>query len=882
MSTTLTPLEKPSHKSLRLSVTVISFLLASGSFAATPETPAQSARWNCSAGDIRGWQCDAGEPGTTSHTLHNRYQPLENNQSKAGSAKQADKQITAQTVQSKTKPANPPAPALTKKTTKASIRGKYAHLDWVEKNQLSEEQLRQMPGYCSGAYLEPEFVDPALRLVDPASQPILTSSKESETTDQGYSTLTGDVIVQQGFRKITGEQAVIDRAAGSAQIIGEARYREPGILLIGNDSQVNIESKEVTIADAKFVSHKTHMRGAASRIDRNQAGQIQIMEGEITRCEPGVESWVLSANKIKLNQATGVGIAKHAKLKIRNVPVFYTPYLQFPIDSRRKSGLLFPQIGSSDDGLDLATPFYWNIAPNYDATITPRYISDRGTGAELEFRYLHKKRHNKNQGVLGGAWLSSDKDFDNQDRWLGTVEHRGKPFSKISTYIDYSTVSDERYFSDLGTGLDVTSQTHLRRLGQASYNTKFWSLTARASGYQTLDLAIADINKPYDQLPQILLNALYPHQKSGFEFGLKVNYSYFDRDNDNLTGLARAVGHRIKTEPSISWNFELPYAYLKPTVKYKQIDYSLNDLDSSLEDSPNISAPVYSLDSGLFFERDSQILGKNYTQTLEPRLFYLKVPEDQNQDLAPDFDTSELTFSYDQLFRDDRFVGGDRIGDADQLSIGLTTRHIEASGFERFRASIGQTYYFADRRVTLSGVTGIEEQQSESAYAAQFQFALKSGWRITGDIEWDQEQERTNESSLSLRYRRDNNHIFNMGYRVRKDRQRIEQSDVSLIWPLSDRWRVIARWNQDLINNRVVEALAGLEYQSCCWSVKVAARRWINDSDIVVVGDIEEKEGVYIQFELKGLAGIGSSLESLLTKSITGYREQSKNDLFRQ
>lgn len=843
-------MSKKQQKRSQLTLCLASFALSSATLASTPDSVGSvNDRWRCEAKpDGSGWQCHGIEPSAGSGDL---FVPVS---SKGTSqAKRA-------------------------KGTSRKVTSRHARLDWVPREQLPEQVEQKTPGYCSGAYVEPDYLAEELRNVDPATQPILGSSIESETTEDGRSTLTGDVVIRQGYRQVKSNTAVIDREAGTTEIDGEARYREPGVLLIGQHTHINMETKAVTIKDAEFVAHGTHMRGTAKQLNHDQDGLIHVSKGKVTHCEPGVNTWALTGSKIRLDREKGTGVAKHATLKVKNVPVFYTPYLQFPIDDRRKSGFLFPQLGQSDDGIDFAAPYYFNIAPNYDATFTPRYISDRGAMGEVEFRYLHKN----NKGIIGGAYLEGDDEFNGEDRWLGSVEHKGRLFNKISTYIDYATVSDDDYFSDLGTDLSVSSQTHLHRIGQASYSGKYWNVLARLQGYQTLDELIADQSKPYDRLPQIRLNLNYPHERSGLEFGLETEYVYFDRDNDNLTGLQRAIGHRMRAIPSISWNLEWPFAYIKPTVKYKYTKYSLDDLDSTFDDSPDLSTPLYSLDTGIFFERDMSLFGDALTQTFEPRLFYLKVPEEEDQNLIPDFDTSELTFSYNQLFREDRFVGGDRIGDADQLSVGLTTRIIEDSGFERLRASIGQIYYFEDRLVTLAGLPDASDKTSESAYAAEIKFALRSGWRLLGDIEWDPDLERTNESSLNLRYSSDSNHIFNIGYRIRADRQQLEQSDFSLVWPLSDRWRIFTRWNQDLIRDRIVEALAGLEYQSCCWNIRIAARRWINDDDLFRADEVEEKDGIYIQFQLKGLAGIGQSLEGILKNSIPGYQEQRNNDFFNQ
>lgn len=831
-------------------VCVISFLFGYSTLCAAQDSIDNSARhWSCSTDPAKeGWQC-------------------------AQIEKPSDNELYVPVV--KNNKAIAPASAQQKDLGQTAAQ---ARLDWVPVSQLSPEKKAELSPFCAGAYVEPNYVDANLLGLDPATQPITGTSVVSKTTPDGISMLEGDVVVSQGYRQVKSERAVIDRNSGIATIEGQARYREPGILFLGHDTRINLETKEVSVQDVEFVSHNTHMRGSAKELKRNTDGIIRITDASLTQCDPGVNTWELVGSRIDLDQARGIGTARNARLKIKNIPVLYSPYLQFPIDDRRQTGLLFPHISSSDDGADIAVPIYLNLAPNYDATFTPRHISDRGTMAETEFRYLRPR----NQGVIGGAWLGSDDNFDNEDRWLLSVDHRGSLLEHIRTSIDYGAASDQDYFSDLGTALSVASQTHLLRMGQATLSQKYWDLTVRLQGYQTLDKSITEENEAYDRLPQIVFDINYPHTQSGLMFGLLAEQTWFDRDNDKLIGLDRAVGQRSRMEPSVSWNMEWPSAYIKPSVRYKYSSYDLEDLGASFDDAPEISVPVYSLDTGIFFERDMHWDKNPMIQTIEPRLFYLKVPEEKGQDQIPNFDSSELTFGYNQLFREDRFIGGDRVSNADQLSVGLTSRILEDSGFERLRTSVGQIYYFEDRLVTLDGILDEDDDTSESALAAEFMYALQSGWRFLGDIAWDPALERTNDGSLGLRYHGQDNRIFNLGYRVRNDRRKLEQTDISAMWPISPQWRIIARWNQDLIRDRVVEALAGLEYQSCCWSIRLAARRWVNDADIFSADKVEQKDGIYLQIQLKGLAGIGQSLEGLLQDSIIGYQEQSNNGIFKQ
>lgn len=820
----------PDKSRLPVKYTLLTALMFSASvYAASSDT--SNGRWQCRATADGGWQC--------------------------GSVAPADGLGTRFVAPEKTAAIAPPAP-------RAEFEIDGEQLDWVPGPALTEIQRQQGAAYCAGRYIEPNYVEAALRDLDPSTQPIQGSSETSQTDENGITTMTGNVVVSQGNRQIKSEQAILDREAGTANFTGRTQFRQPGLLLIGEAPSVDLNSNEATIHDAKFVGHESHMRGTARKIYRDTDGVLHIDQGSITHCQPGANTWALVGSEINLDQQAGVGTIKHARLHVKDTPVLYFPYMSFPINDDRKSGFLMPSYGSSD-GADIATPYYWNIAPNYDATLTPRFIGDRGLMGEAEFRYLHEN----NSGEVGGAYLAGDDKFQDKDRWLATLDHNGTLFETINTRIDFSRVSDHEYFSDLGTELSVTSQVDLLQLAEARYHGTYWDLTARVQGYQALDN-----DDPYERMPQLLARFNYPHDSSGLEFGLMTEYTNFDRDNHNLTGLNKAVGHRTRIEPSVSWLFETPYSFVQPKVSYRLAHYQLDDLAAGFNDSPDLSVPVFSIDSGLFFERNTSFAGTS-TQTFEPRLFYLRVPEEKGQQEIPLFDTSLLDFSYNQLFREDRFVGGDRVGDANQLSLGLTTRFLEENGFERARASIGQIYYQDDREVTLNGMQSSMDRSSDSPIAAELMYAFKSGWRVQGDIEWDDDNSNTMQSSLFLRYHGDNQHLVNIGYRVRNDgrSERIEQTDLSTIWPISDRWSFISRWNHDLIHDRIIEAFAGVEYQSCCWAVRVVGRQWINDDDITKSDGVDEKNAIYIQFLLKGLGNIGDSMEKLFSDSILGYQE---------
>ena len=505
----------------------------------------------------------------------------------------------------------------------------------------------------------------------------------------------------------------------------------------------------------------------------------------------------MTGNNIKLDPNTGFGSATNAVLRIKDIPVFYTPYIYFPIDDRRQSGFLAPSISSTTgSGLTLQTPYYFNLAPNYDATLTPTYMAERGLLMEAEGRYLTES----SEGQIGAAYLNDENDdhklqseYEKQ-RWLYNWQHKGGLDSRLLTEVDYTAISDPYYFEDLTTGLGIDTPSVVNQQGALTWRGD--SYTARLNA-QTYELAnITDIT-PYSRLPQITLDGVLPEQPQGLQFSYATELVRFDRDlrkgnftdeygvsttpwpDQNISGLARANGDRTYLQPGVSLPMNWTQGYITPAVKYAYTDYQLN-LDSigksqvgSFDDAPSRSVPIYSVDSGLYFDRDTQLFGKDYRQTLEPRLYYLYVPEKDQTDI-PIFDSGENTFNYASLFRDNRFSGRDRIGDENKLSLGATNRWIEANGFERQTFSAGKAAYFADRKVQLPGINYQDREDatsSTSPYAFEYLYRFNRDWRFSSDLNYDDNSSTTRSGSAMFHYQPENdvNKVVNLGYRYSND-----------------------------------------------------------------------------------------------------------------
>ena len=768
-------------------------------------------------------------------------------------------------------------------------------IDWVSLEDLSPEQKALIPDNCCGMYVEPD----APEIIGAPGSAIL-GADSLDAVDRNLVTLDGDIAIRQDNMVLQAQSGVYEYDSGNATLAGDVRVRQPGMLLVGTDATVENSGTSTNINNASYVLHEDSIRGTAEIIVYTDVdGIITIDNGLFTRCEPGNNSWVVEAKTIVLNQETGRGQARNVKLRVANVPVLYLPMLTFPINDERASGFLAPTFGTTrDGGLDTSAPYYVNLAPNYDATLIPRIMTDRGVLLGVEGRYRGRRQRN----LLQMNFLPDDKLYDPAelllpdpdsppvaDRWQVNLDHTSVLSRNWAAQIDYSAVSDDEYFQDLGnTGLYTTTRSYLYRQGGLRYRNNDWSFRAQALSYQVIDPTIPESRQPYERLPKLNLDGSFSNGL-GIEYGIRSEYVNFDRDlnPEDLTSaqLANGVmvtGQRLAIQPEISFPWSSPGAFITPSAKYKYASYELDDPTNVYTSDPSRGVFVGSLDSGLIFERDVQFKSDSLIQTLEPRLFYL-YNEYEDQSDIPIFDSSNMTFSFNQLFREDRFSGKDRVGDTNQLTIALTSRILNSRGKEKASASIGQIQYFNDRRVTLNNRLGEDQRTNSSAIASELSYQFNDNWRVNTYLEWNSDDDIVDVGNFQFRYQSDINHILNLSYRYRNvsnpitsagiDR-RIKQTDISAVWPLRDNWGLIGRWNYDHANKRKLEAIAGLEYSNCCYSVRIIGRQWI-DNDSLFFGNTDDNTGIFLQFELKGFGSVlGGNVSGILNNGITGYRER--------
>ncbi len=746
-------------------------------------------------------------------------------------------------------------------------------LDWVPYANLPLALRSPRALHCEGTYFDPlADLDTS---DDPGDDDILAHASASEM--QGDTVrLSGDVLLNQGYRQLRGDRARYNAALGTGTLAGSVELREPGILLRGDSAWMNGNTGEAILDNGQFVIHSEHIRGEAQKITRRKDDIIELLSARYSYCPPVAEVWALHAEQLELNMDEGVGTARKAKISIGDVPVFYLPYIKFPIDERRKTGFLWSELGKdSSGGLDFATPYYINLAPNYDVTLTPRLIADRGVMGEVQARYWGPI---SGFWEVGGSYIGSDEaysdDFPNQgsSRWLLEARQTGLAGERWRTSINYSEVSDEDYLSDIGTtGLDVRQSTHLAQRGQLDYLGDNWQAELRFEQFQTIAKDIGD--KPYKKLPAIGLNRTAAERDFALNLLYEGEYTYFDHAE-------RLTGQRLYNEASINYPMAWIWGYVKPTAKYRHVNYRLDDpiaLSNKSADTPDVGAPLLSLDGGLFFERDLKWSGSSLLQTLEPRLYYVWSDFEDQQGL-PDFDTSELTFSYNHIFRETRFSGHDRIDDANQISAGLTTRIFDSTtGEEKLYASLGQIYYFDERRVQIDSAAD-EDDEGSSAIAAEFGFIPFENTDVTSSWLWNTNDSRLDETHLRVSYSNQGNYLFNLGYNYRRYKgsdprfDDIDQIDISAAIPFAGNWSLFAQSLYDLNDNDSVNDLLGLEYNDCCWRIRVVHQRSLNQEFGSTAGSIvATRKATYLELQLKGLGGVGTRVTRILEEFIRGY-----------
>ena len=682
---------------------------------------------------------------------------------------------------------------------------------------------------------------------DPEDPHIDVTADEGDLGREGDASLTGNVRIRMGQRMLAADSARIDAEKRSVRLEGQVEFLDPTLHVRGQGGE--FADGDGSFEGAHFELTDRGVRGSARQVNLRDETVVDLLGVSYTACPPGNEDWHLRADRISINQETQVGTGRDVRLDFKGATILYTPWITFPVGDQRKSGFLFPTVGTSGkNGAQLVVPWYWNMAPNYDATFIAHYFSERGLRIDPQFRYLTER----SRGVLAAEYLYNDLK-DDQPRSFIELDHVTHFEPKTRVLVDAAYVSDDNYFEDFGIGFEGTSVIFLNRLLEARSDSDHWSIVSRLQDYQTIDPELAPDDQPYQILPQIAALGRWSDLAPGLDASFAAEAVNFDRD----TGV---TGVRVDVQPELDWRTGRSGVYAGASAAWRATGYSLGNTAPGSDDSPWRSLPILTLDSGLVLERDAG-RHRNRLQTLEPRVQYVYIPY-RDQDDLPLFDTGQPDLNLVELFRPNRYVGADRVGDANQVSVGLTSRLLDSVGGRQYlSATLGQAFYFQDPRVTVPGET--VSDRSSSDLVAELELAAFKDWNARFGYQWNPDQSQTEKSEVYLQYRPASDRVINAGYRFQRDL--LEQVDASAAWPISRKWRGFARWVYSLDEQKTLDQFVGVEYSSCCWAIRVVTRRFVSSR----TGDIDTSVG--LQFELKGLSSVGVDNEAFLRDAIRGY-----------
>lgn len=726
--------------------------------------------------------------------------------------------------------------------------------------------------------LVPRLAEPATRAtqgsnvigVSPSSTPSNPNAPAYVSGDRmtGYNEksveLEGNAELRRDGGVVKGDKLTYDQDTDEAHATGNVRLSKGGTLAVGPEARLRVQANEGYMLSPDYYFQQTGGVGSAERIDFIDPDRSTLKKATYTTCSPDNADWYFSTRKLDLDSDRQVGTAHGGVLHFFGVPVAGAPAFSFPLNSERRTGVLPPLFGySSKSGADITVPYYFNLAPNRDLTIFPRVLTGRGVQLGEDFRYIG----NGYSGRIRGEFLPDDRKAE-RNRWAYSIQHFQTVLPGLTAYLNVSKVSDDQYPDDLTRSVSQSTLRQYTQEGGVIYSWQNWVFMARVQKFQTLRPS----EPSYQREPQ--LNAKYTrYDFHGFDISLDADYTRF-RIPLTSTNFQQPEGNRAYIQPTISYPIVRPGWYVTPKLIFNAAQYNM-DAGTNTVGAPNTlnrAIPTVSVDSGMTFERDakgvSKLFGVNYTQTLEPRLFYVYTPfRDQSQ--FPLFDTVQSDFSYGQIFTENPFSGADRIADNNKLTAGLTTRLIESStGIERFRGTIAQRIDFTGQRVQIGG-TLQDTKPSYSDLLAATTIQMFRGYYLDTGIQWNPEQNRVNNSNVAFTYRPESRKLINLGYRYRRptsvtDNTAINQIEMSGQWPITQRTYGIGRVAFDKSANQLVDALAGFEYAADCWVGRFVYQRFRNTTNGYT-------GRIFFQVEFRGLSKVGSNPLDMLRLNVPGY-----------
>lgn len=726
--------------------------------------------------------------------------------------------------------------------------------------------------------------------------PMDIKSNYAEVYDSEIRTFTGDVQMSRADQQSTSKSANYDSVSDVLDLNGNVFYHDEGVAMHSESAMLKLASDQAKLRDVQFISPTTPLRGKAQAYFRESKTLSNYKDVAYTSCRPGNQDWVIHASDLEMDKISGKGTAKHTWLEFKGLPVFYSPVLSFPIDNRRQSGFLAPSFGSTKySGFRVAAPYYWNIAPNYDATFTPRELSKRGPLFSTLFRHMNEQSQSK----VGVEFMPYDSELKTT-RYLGSIQNSTTITPNINSNLDLNYVSDQTYFAELGSALSFANINYLKSSADVSYINQDVNFTTAMVNYQSINTTISDATLPYRTLPRVNLNLNHEFKSIvPLVTNMENEYVYFQQSN-------LVNGQRMHTRPSISTPLTNASSFFTPKLSLDYTQYALNNItstnliasgitSSNASNSISRTLPVFSADSGLFFERDLNIANGAFTHTLEPRLFYLYIPT-TNQSNIPVFDSAQYDFQYGAMFRENSFSGTDRIQNANQVTTALTSRLIDSSGLERLNLNVGEIFYFQDRQESLPSEgtpnqVAYFNQQSYSNVVTDLTSQLSKQISFVSGMQWNPVRNDFERLKAGLHYRTETNTLFNARYYNRKNplipyvspdivTTDIQETDLSARYPVYDNWSLMARWQYSLLLKKSQDTFFGIEKENCCWRFRIALRRYINNisstnstpNSAIGTTPGTPQNGIFFEFELKGITSLGDAMDEFLGRELYGYK----------
>lgn len=693
-------------------------------------------------------------------------------------------------------------------------------------------------------------------------------SQSGEIRQGQYAQFSGGVTLFKDGQVILADNVSVNRQTASLNAAGNIHFQGKNVDIFASELKASRATNNTELAGSSYQLLGNPGHGSAANIQVTGDGTLTLSDSSFTTCYGEIPDWQLNASEINLSVADNHGEAYNARFSVFGVPVLYIPYFSFPVTNERKSGFLYPKIGSSGrSGFQIEVPYYWNIAPNMDATITPRYMSKRGMQLLTEFRYLSGLQ----SGQINLEYLNRDQELNdqNQERYLARIQHIGTFSDNFRAHVDYTTISDDNYLVDIKSEQFNSNDAYLYQIGELAYFGNSWSTKILLQDFEVL----GQHKTSYKTLPHIEFNQFSYLPFLGGEFDIASEITKFTTKNRALP-----EAERYHFEAGITLPISTPAWFLNSEFRVLQTNYVQTRLQNSpeLDKHVNRTLPKVRFHGGINMDRHTKLLDTNFTQTLEPQIQYLYIPDEDQSNIGV-YDTTSLQDDFGGLFRDRRFSGLDRIAQANQYSWGVTSRLLDQDNIERFRLSLGRIVYLNDTNLSASRT---ENFTDKSAYAGEIAIKFNRDWQFSSDIQYDTQSDKTSKSQSSLDYRFTNNNTIQLNHRYSDNVSGTKLEQVSLLSTLAinKNWQFVGRITQDLKNKRSLESYAGFQYESCCWALRFAFHRHINsyieDQNNYHENRDEFDSGFMIEFVIKGLGGKQNTIDTteMFNSSIFGYK----------